>query len=80
MVLKPIKLDTDKLRPLLKKIFARYGPRFVKEAEENPELLITSLLLRIEDDLSEPGGCYILVEGALYDSFKNQARALLEHK
>jgi hypothetical protein len=80
IALKPVKLNLEKLRPLVKEIFANYGERFAKEAEENPELLITSLLLRIAENLSEPGGSRILVEGALFEESKKEARALIEQK
>lgn len=80
MVLKPVRLNLEKLRPILRDIFAHYGKEAVREAQENPELIITSLLLRIKDNLPRPGGCYILVEGARYDIFKEAARELLESK
>ena len=80
MVLKPVKLDIEKLRPILDAIFVHYGEEGLKKAQENPELIIASLLLRIKDNLPKPGGCFILVEGALYEKFIDEARKLLESK
>lgn len=79
MVLKPVKLDIEKLKPLLKEVFSHYGPRAAQEAEENPELLITSLLLLTRDTLAEGSGC-VLVEDALFETSMSAARELLANK
>ena len=70
--------DLIKLRPLVGKLFSHLGAeRFKKEAESDPELFITSLLLYMNESLSEDGYGRSLVMGAFYDSSLDQARKLL---
>lgn len=77
VALKPSNLEN--LRPLARKLFSRFAGReeTKRDIQENPEVYIASLLILLDEQLSEPMAPRILVETVLFRTHVQKARRAL---